>query len=62
LFEICSEDGRWCQLKVANHVMLPIYAGFRRRHGQPIFFSAKIGTVRHRIDYDGIARFQVQVF
>jgi hypothetical protein len=30
--------------------------------GQPIFVSAKVGTVCHRIYYDGIARFQIQIF
>jgi hypothetical protein len=40
----------------------PIIARFCRRHGQPIFISAKIGTVCHRVNYDGIARFQVQLF
>jgi hypothetical protein len=40
----------------------PILAGFRRRHGQPILISAKVGTVRHGIYYDGITWFQIQVF
>jgi hypothetical protein len=50
------------QLKVTDHVMPPILAGFRRRHGQPVFISAKVGTVCHCIDYDCIARRQVQIF
>jgi len=43
-------------------VVPPILAGFRRRHGQPVFISAKVGTVCHSIDYDCVARRQVQVF
>jgi hypothetical protein len=61
LFEIGSKHGCRSQLEVTAHVVPPILAGFRRRHGQPIFISAKVGTVRHRIDYTGVARFQVQV-
>jgi hypothetical protein len=42
--------------------MPPILAGFRRRRGQPILISAKVGTVCHCINYNGVTRFQAQIF
>jgi hypothetical protein len=62
LLHIGFKNGSWCQLKVTKHVVPPILARFRRRHGQPILISAKVGTVRHCINDNCVARFQAQIF